>query len=156
MPDQNGNLTPDERTTPLGLYHFAVTYEAAANTLVDNFDRDRVTHADSPVGHLFTHAIELYLKAYLRLKGATLDDLKSRLGHNIPKLGAEFAATGGHLDDEDRKVFDLLTPENVFGARYIVVGAFSHATTARLGRTAKSLHETVKAALRDAKVYTRY
>lgn len=156
MPDENGNLTPDERTTPLGLYHFAVTYEEAGKMLMGKLDRRRATHPESPIDHLFTHAIELFCKSFLRLHGATLDDLKYRLGHAMPKICAAFDAAGGHLDDEDREVFALLTPENVFGSRYLIVGPFKRAHTDALARTAKSLHQTVRESLTGAGIRTRH
>jgi hypothetical protein len=66
----------------------------------------------------------------------------------MPKLAKSFSDHGGALDDEDLEVMALLTPANVFGARYLVTGAFTRATTEALARTANSLHATVRDRLR--------
>ena len=56
-------ITPEERTTALGLYNFAESYRHAA-------DRIRASKAkqlpfDTPIRFLYYHAVELYLKACL-------------------------------------------------------------------------------------------
>jgi hypothetical protein len=63
-------MTDDDRTTPLGLFNYARSYWQSAVLLHDA--RARVTHPDAPVTLLLAHAIELYLKAFLRLRGLAL------------------------------------------------------------------------------------
>jgi hypothetical protein len=155
MPDEQGNLTPDERTTALGLYNYAGSYHAAAQAVIESDDMDLATHRDAPANHLITHAIELYLKAFLRLKGASLHELKFDFGHAIPKLASAFEDRGGQLTDHDRAVFRYLTPENVFGARYLITGYYREAGTANLGKTAVNLRAVVFRAIRATGEFCR-
>ena len=142
----------DDRTTPLGFYHFARSYKAAYKILAREMTRKHATHPYAPQEFLLIHAIELYLKSYLRLQGYSVRRLKDRIGHDFPVLAKHFSEKGGFLDDEDWEVINLLTPENVFGVRYIVIGPARRATTDALDRTANSLHKTVRDALRNVGV----
>jgi hypothetical protein len=65
-------ITEDERTSATGLWMFAESYRDAANHLVQGCD---LRH-DAPIYFLYTHAIELALKAYLRAKGSTKGTVK--------------------------------------------------------------------------------
>jgi hypothetical protein len=47
---------------------------------------------DSPVSFLFYHAIELYLKAFLRHHGHTPSELASKFGHKTDRLSERAAA----------------------------------------------------------------
>ncbi len=74
-----------KRTTCIGLFNYAESYFRSARALDAN--KPKVTHPDAPVNFLFYHAIELYLKAYLRLKGLTPRELASRkYGHSVAAL----------------------------------------------------------------------
>jgi hypothetical protein len=151
----DGRLSRDERTTPIGLYHFADSYRAAAIILSREFAGNLATHPDVPQEFLLIHSIELYLKSYLRLKGYSLDQIKNELGHSYSKLAEHFEKHGGSLNDHDRAVIELLTPENVFGTRYIVVGAARVATKEGLVLCANHLHEIVRDALKAAGGFVR-
>jgi hypothetical protein len=142
-------ITKDDRTTDVGLYHYAASYRAAADYLESGPDRSISTHPDAPRDFLYTHAIELYLKALLRLQGKSVDDLKS-IGHDIPKLAKLLAGSGVTLDIEVGGVLELLTFENVFNSRYIVTGYYYKASTAGLQHAATELHAMVRAALRES------
>ena len=142
-------ITKDDRTTDVGLYHYANSYRVAADYLEAGPDRSVSTHPEAPRDFLYTHAIELYLKAFLRLQGKTVDDLKA-IGHDIPKLARLVAGHGVLLDVEVGGVLELLTHENVFGARYIVTGYYHRATTAGLKHAATQLHGIVRDALRGS------
>jgi hypothetical protein len=137
----------NSRTTALGLYHYARSFRAAATKLTGNLDPKDATHPDAPLDHLLIHAIELYLKAYLRQAGASVADLK-RIGHDMPRLGRLYEDHGGQLGAEDQAVIALLTPENVFGARYLETGAYTRAPTEALMHTADNLHGLVRDKLR--------
>ena len=79
MSDRSG------RTTPIGLYHYAYSYAASASALSKL--KVKANHADAPVRFLYTHAIELYLKAFLLTQGLTVKRLGGReFGHNIDRL----------------------------------------------------------------------
>ena len=62
----------DERTNAIGLFNTARSYWRSAEHL--NAAGVKVTHPEAPVTFLFCHAIELYLKSYLR---GTRNDLLS-------------------------------------------------------------------------------
>ena len=74
----------NDATTPVGLFHYAVSYAKSAVKLSE-LDID-VTHPDAPIRFLFSHAVELYLKSFLLAKGKTVDQLRNEYGHKISKL----------------------------------------------------------------------
>jgi hypothetical protein len=54
----------------------------------------KVTHPDAPVTSLLAQAIELYLKAFLRLRGVGIEEVKSSFGHDFKKLVDEASSHG--------------------------------------------------------------
>jgi len=62
---------------PIGWFLFADSYLACADTLRRSPPAD--LRFDAPVRYLLFHAMELYLKAFLRLKGIGEDELRSRV-----------------------------------------------------------------------------
>jgi hypothetical protein len=132
---------------------FAVAEQArfprlAADYLEHGPTRRESTHPDQPRDFLYIHAIELYLKAFLRLQGLTLNKLK-KISHDVPKLARQAFKYGAVLDTDGSRVLELLTHANVFGARYIVTGAYRRPTSIGLQITAEQLHKIVRTALRD-------
>jgi hypothetical protein len=76
--------------------------------------KPKVSHPDAPVTHLLAHAIELYLKAFLRLRGLGAGEVKTSFGHNFQKLVDEASARGLDLMDEDLEyVTEYLVPSRV-------------------------------------------
>jgi len=135
----------DDRTNAVGLYHYARSYRAAAEALSKQSLES--THPDAPVEFLFLHAIELYLKSYLRLAGLSVSQIVS---HNLPDLARRFELFGGFLMDEDKAVLASVSWGNFIEVRYIRTGFFSKAPIEALRRTATSLHETVRQEIRGA------
>ncbi|WP_298333467.1 hypothetical protein [uncultured Erythrobacter sp.] len=89
----------EARTTPIGLFHYAHSYAASALEL----ERSEVdaTHPDAPIRYLFSHAIELYLKSFLLMKGVSLSELRSRnLGHDLPALLKRASEFQFHVSEE--------------------------------------------------------
>ncbi len=68
-----------DRLTPLGFFHFAASYRACAEKL--RVCKLRATHPHAPLTFLYYHAIELYLKAFLRAHGHGSEKLRFELGH---------------------------------------------------------------------------
>jgi hypothetical protein len=137
----------NERTTETGLFHYAVSYHGVAD-YVGKAESLRVTHPDAPREFLYVHAIELYLKAYLRNCGMTVQELRS-IGHRFLDLGAKFEQRGGFLMDEDKSVLTLIDANSTnIESRYIVAGYFHKASMEALVRTCISLRQTVGEALR--------
>jgi hypothetical protein len=60
------NPLDDERTNALGLFNTARSYWRSAEHL--SVARIEVTHPQAPITFLLCHALELYLKAFLRGK----------------------------------------------------------------------------------------
>ena len=57
-------ITEEDRTNALGLFNSAECYRQAADIL--GTEHARALRFDQPIRYLFYHAIELYLKAFLR------------------------------------------------------------------------------------------
>lgn len=133
-------MDEEERTTAMGLFNFAHSYWVSAAVL-GRTPRD-ATHKDAPVEYLYYHAIELYLKSFLRLKGYTLQRLKA-LGHSLPKLHNAAISHGLLADAEDREVISLI-PDNYLSSRYIRSGFFTKASPEALWGVCRLLHEDIE------------
>src|SRR5689334_4304067 len=92
-------MSDDDRTTPLGLFNYARSYWQSAVLL--HHARVKVTHPDAPVTLLLAHAIELYLKAFLRLRGVGIEEVRTTFSHDFKKLVDE-ASTRWSLAGEGR------------------------------------------------------
>jgi hypothetical protein len=134
-----------DRTTAIGLFNTARSYwQSAINLEVLSLD---VTHPAAPVTFMLCHAIELYLKSYLRGHGSTVADLK-KIGHSLSKLSASATGRGLNLDAEGIEVISHIDAEGVaIEARYIVTGFKSAPTNEALANLAEQLDKKVGAAL---------
>lgn len=143
----------NERTSAVGLYHYALSYRCAADAL--GSIKFGTTHPDAPQEFLYFHAIELFLKAYLRNAGLTVQDLKS-MSHSTGKLQAAFIKHGGWLADEDLEVLELMEKTDaITRSRYIVTGAFIKPSMEALARTATSLADTLRTAFKKSRLPIR-
>ena len=139
----------DDRTTPFGLFNYARSYWQSAVHLHDA--KVKVTHPDAAITLLLAHAVELYIKAYLRLQGLSAEDLKTSFGHDFRKLVEEGQARGLHFDDEDKEVAAILTEqESIRRSRYIETGSYTRPSLRALSAICKSLDHSVAAALAQA------
>src|SRR5215472_2416103 len=110
-------LTDDERTDALGLFNTARSYWRSGEYL-SAADLD-VTHPHAPVTFLLCHAIELYLKAYLRAAGNTVAELK-KIGHRVKQLASSAATAGLKLDPDKAQILSYIDDVDVaIEARYI-------------------------------------
>ena len=115
-----------DRTSAVGLFNTARSYWRSAEQL--NGDPPRVTHPESPITFLLCHAIELYLKAYLRGAGRDLAELK-RLGHRVADLSRAAGKFGLDVPQEQEQILSHIDDAEVaIEARYIVTG-FKHVPT---------------------------
>lgn len=137
----------NERTTSIGLFNYAESFWRSARVL--NANRPKVTHPDEPVNFLYYHAIELYLKAFLRLHGHTPRELAGRkFGHDVGAISKRAVELGLFLADEDKEVlFVMESTDAVIRSRYIKVGHFRRPTHGALDRTCKSLRQSIGEAL---------
>ena len=139
----------DDRTTPLGLFNYARSYWQSGVLLHDA--RASVTHPDAPVTLLLAHAIELYLKAFLRLRGIGTEEVKSSFGHDFKKLVDEASSRGLALGKAEIDIAAILTEqESIRRSRYIETGYYQRLGLAALSRTCQGLDPSVSAALKDA------
>jgi HEPN domain-containing protein len=137
----------DDRTTPIGFFNYADSYWRSAVALEKV--KVRATHPDAPLCFLYYHAIELYLKAYLRAEGYSVHDLRTPYGHNTVKLLDEAQRHGLHFDDEDVAVLSYMgETDAVIGSRFLQTGFFQRPANEALNRTCKSLHDSVGEALK--------
>jgi HEPN domain-containing protein len=142
-------ISDDDRTTPSGLFNYARSYWQSAVHL--HHARVKVTHPDAPITLLLAHAVELYIKAFLRLKGLSAKELKISFGHDFRKLVEEAQVRGLQFDDEDKEVAAILTEqESIRRSRYIETGFYTRPSLRALSATCRSLDESVAAALTEA------
>jgi hypothetical protein len=145
----------DSRSSPLGFFNVAESYWAAAVAL----EKAELpsTHPSSPISFLYYHAIELYLKAFLRMHGHSAKELRGKkFGHRTCCLSERAAVVGLHFDDEDLQVFSLMAcTDAVIRSRYIQTGYFHWPTPAALDRTCKSLRQSVGQSLKKANIPAR-
>jgi DNA-binding transcriptional ArsR family regulator len=138
-------IDDDERTSPVGLFNTARSYWHSAEYL--SAAALDVTHPQAPVTFLFCHAIELYLKAYLRGMGSTVTQLK-KVGHRVSSLAKSAAEIGLNLEPEQSEILSHVDDADVaIEARYIVTGFKNRPTNEALSTVAEHLDRAVCAAL---------
>ena len=87
----------DKRTAAIGLFNYAHTYAQSAFEL--GKIQVKATHPDSVIRFNYSHAVELYLKSFLRLHGISVAELRSkRYGHNTKKLVKKAIKLGLGID----------------------------------------------------------
>lgn len=135
----------DERTSALGLFHYARSYWHSGEALA--LVKVKVTHPQAPMSFLFYHAIELYLKAYLRGVGKAVNDLK-KISHNVIGLSDAAKENGLAIADDVMETLRIMDgDDNVMRSRYITTGAFTAASEDALSRSCKFLDGLVGAEL---------
>jgi hypothetical protein len=141
-----GGIDSDERTNALGLFNTARSYWRSAEHL-NAAEIEAVTHPEAPVTFLFCHAIELYLKAYLRGTGKSVADLK-KLSHRVAHLAKAALESRLSLSPEHREILSHIDDADVaIQSRYIVTGFKNRPTNEALSSVAESLDKTVRIAL---------
>jgi len=147
-------LTDDDRTNPMGLFHFARSYWQSAEHLLQH--QIPVTHHTAPITFLFYHAIELYLKSFLRSDGLTVKELR-QYSHGVNKLGKAAEQRGLSLVNDDKEVIQLMDEfDNIIRSRYITTGAFSRPEEQALSAVCKRLDTVVGDTLRSRDIAVRH
>jgi hypothetical protein len=136
-------ITDEDRTNEVGLFNTAESYWKSAGALYEA--QVKTSHPLSPVRFLYYHAIELYLKAFLRGNGHSAKELRSnKFGHRICCLADRAAALGLPFVDEDKKVFSMMgTTDALIRSRYIQTGAVNWPAPEALDRACRSLRESI-------------
>lgn len=112
------DLSKEQRTSDIGLFMYAHSYWEAASKLEDADCSSG--HAAAPTRFLYSHAIELFLKSYLRSQLLSLNDVKT-MSHNLKKAADEAIKHGLQLSHEQLLVLQWITDHNMKN-RYIEVG----------------------------------
>jgi HEPN domain-containing protein len=145
----------DDRTTSMGLFITAEAYRHSAMVLEKKAlwrAPERIGHAEKPVQFLYTHALELYLKALLRTKYSI--DAVEDFRHSIKRLVKEAQELGLVVTPVDRDLFAIMADTNaLIEMRYIRTGSKTVRKVVEienLHRTCKSVRDSVGGLLREA------
>jgi hypothetical protein len=141
-PRRSDRLDQDEaRRTPLGYFNYAVSYHAAADLVCS--EGIEAAHPDAPTAFLYCQAAELYLKAFLRLKGDSAARLRS-MGHKLGKLRSRAARKGLRLGEAESNVLDWMVATKAWeSARYLETGPTSRLRGTRIPNGCARLKATV-------------
>lgn len=129
---------------PIGWFLFADSYFVCGNTLRPHAAKLRF---DNPVTYLFFHAMELYLKAFLQLKGMPEQELRSRrLGHDLVALSNRAEELGLTVSEAVKEVLaHAVLEDEPIEARYLVPGAKHRLTLDALYACCDNLRAAVRA-----------
>ncbi len=111
-------MDEEDRTTSIGLFLLAHTYAKSASLLREN--HVEVSHRDFPVRFLYTHAIELYLKSFLRMHDGFSVKKLLKVGHNMENLLKNAEENGLIVTATQREQIEFL--KNYMDDRYLVIG----------------------------------
>ncbi|MFK7881386.1 hypothetical protein [Roseobacter sp.] len=115
------DVEDEDRTTAVGLFNYAHSYASSAIALEGI--KVKATHKRAPVYYLYYHAIELYLKSYLRAHSVSAEDLSKKYSHRIRRTTNKAKSFGLVLRDVDEAVIDFMRQTDaVIESRYIVTG----------------------------------
>lgn len=107
-----------QRETPVGWFNYAHSYASSAQALSEaGVD---ATHPEAPISHLYRHAIELYLKSFLLLRGISPEELRQKYRHNTARLVHKAWALGLEVTREQRAQIAFL--KNPLPDRYLETG----------------------------------
>ena len=109
---------PHLQASAQAFFTYAEAYASSAKLLADA--KIKAGHAEAPVRMLWFHAIELYLKAFLVVRGLTAEQLKRQLGHNFEKLVASAMDRGLLVSLEDHLLLtEAYHSDAIFQTRYL-------------------------------------
>jgi hypothetical protein len=140
-------LSAEDRTPPLGLFNFARSYWRSAEQL--RVSKVGVTHPSAPILFLFYHAIELYLKAFLRSASYDLAQLRG-ISHRVAKAARAAQKEGLQLTAADFELLAVIdSDDNVIRSRYITTGAYTRPEDEELSDFCQHLDQSVGKRLAD-------
>jgi hypothetical protein len=148
---EGNKLDEEQRTTHFGLFYLAHTYAISASQLREN--HVKVYHRDYPVRFLYTHSIELYLKAFLRMHEGFSSEKLRKLGHKTKILLKEAEENGLLVNETQRKQIGLLN--NYMDDRYWVFGARTVLKADAQHELCRHLHEQMAKPIFDFAGFAR-
>src|SRR5262249_38787516 len=100
-----------ERHEGSSFFGLALAYQHDADLLLEHHDAEHVGGAerDLPVRFLYSHAVELFLKAFLRIQGFSVETLR-QYGHHLMALFEECNKHDLALFAPDRASILILLP----------------------------------------------
>lgn len=104
---------------------------------------------------MFAHALDLYLKAFLKFKGVEAKVLKGKdIRHNLANLASECSQKGLDVLHVDLLLIEYLSPlhssDTQFRLRYASEGTHAIAPPFQLNECVCNIRDKVKAAILDA------
>ncbi len=107
-------------------------------------------HPDAPVDFLYVHAIELFLKSYLRLN-KTVQELKD-IGHKLRDLQEVCADLFPEGNTKLNEIMTLISENRInANSRYIYTGTYNNSPThASLQELCNFLYDTIKPKMIEA------
>jgi hypothetical protein len=118
-----------DRRPPIGMFNFAESFLNAGRHLARAFEKGELhLRFDAPIYFLYSHALELTLKAFLLAKGYSADVLASRkFGHQLNVLWQECLKAGLTAEPNDdvfiEAMIEILDPlATAYELRYLKVG----------------------------------
>lgn len=137
---------PGEGATGYGLFLLAESYHAGAKILLEHRHK-RELRDPGPAILLFSHAIELYLNCFLRLRGLEASEIRS-LGHSFEARCQRGLELGLLLKRRTVARLEKLTQDRAYlAARYDVTLHYHERNLARLLEAAADIRENVHQAL---------
>jgi hypothetical protein len=136
-----------DRQPPIGLYYFAASYHVAADLICDQ--GLKATHPEAPAMFLYYHAIELYLKPFLRFHDVSAKRLQS-IGHDYKRLLSRASKRGLVLGELESEVLSMLDGEIWSRSRYLEIGSLRSPSLNALSTTSISLRQAVAKVLHEA------
>ena len=145
-------IQSDDGHVPIGTFLHAEAYKLAAEQLVRDSETGLIKlRFNSPIYHLFSHAIETVLKSFLLTKGCSPQELSRKpYGHNLEELYAACLRRGLRLGRAGwswrRDMIQLVNHlhDTPYVLRYHKVGLYRIPTDDALMRLCKILFEAIR------------
>jgi HEPN domain-containing protein len=142
-----------DRHSPIGFYNFAGSYHTAADLICEH--GLYATHPEGPATFLYCHAIELYLKSFLRFHGTSAKKLQS-IGHDYRRLLSRASKRGLVLEAMEDEVLNIIDGEIWSRSRYLETGFRSgRPSLDELSTASRTLRRQIGKVLSDAGMTVR-
>lgn len=137
-----------DNTSARSYFDFAESYWLSAAGLRELQVKGAPNRA-YPIFFLYYHAIELYLKAYLRAHGLAVDHLQKAFGHDTGKLSKRVRELGAPIKLKEMGLFDIVGTANAAILSRYQAGGYRLPPMSALERACRSLREIAGHAIED-------
>ena len=135
-------------TSARSYFNFAESYWLSAGVLREAKVKGAPNRA-YPIFFLYYHATELYLKAYLRVQGLTVDLLQNDFRHDTGKLSKCARELGAPIKPKEMGLFDVVGKANAVILSRYQAGGYRLPLMTALERACRSLREIAGHAIED-------